>query len=362
MRTNYLLCSLFLIGFMSLNAQGQRTERMQNQSLQQVTQSSALEDSIRKERFKGSYLTVSAGLGSSSFDYKLKGLNEQGTRKGQLGYSIDLKYSYFFNPHWGFTTGVGISRYQTKGKLTGGIDDNSFYNLGLQTDNDEEGRPREFQLRARIKNLEEKQTAFFIEIPLMLSYQTHFGDSAKWGMYGGIGAKVQFPVNTKFRIQNGSTSEFNVSGWYEGIPTDMGAPSNPPVLQHGYGTITDPNSSLGWDDKAKLKMGIAATAELGFMFALSNGMDLMVGGYIDYGLNDIKKNGKRDLFTAQGAYHPAANNNIGKSINYNGMLNSNATDKIKMISFGGKVSLRFKMGSKKEKSEQYYQSQQQNKY
>ncbi len=359
MRTIYLLCFLIVLGSTSLSAQEQRRERSQNQQSAQLHQQRlSEEDSVKQERFKGSFLTVSGSLGSSSFDYKLRSLNEEGTRKGQLGYGIDLRYSYFFNPHWGVTTGVGISRYATKGKLVGGITDNSYYELGMQTDNDIEGRPRDFELRARVKNLEEKQTAYFIEIPLMLSHQTHFGDSAKWGMYGGVGAKVQFPVDSKFRIQNGSNSEFNVSGWYEGIPTDMGAPSNPPVPQHGYGTITDPNSSLNWDDKAKLKMGIALTAELGVMFDLGKGMDLMVGGYVDYGLNDIKKNGNQDLFKAKGVYHPGADNKIGNGIKYNGMLNSNVTNKVKLISFGGKLALRFKLGGKKE-GERHNRNQQQ---
>ncbi len=335
MRTIYLLCFLIVLTVNSVSAQGANERERQNQNQQKEQE--------RKDEMKGSYFTVSGSVGSSSFDYKLKGLDQDGSRKGQLGYGVDLRYSYFFDAHWGVTSGVGISHYATKGKIQGGINDNSYYKLGMQTDNDELGRPRDFELRARVSNLEEKQTAYFVEIPLMVSYQTYFGDSASWGIFGGAGAKIQLPVNSKFKIQNGTQSEFNVSGWYEGIPTDMGAPSNPPVPQHGYGTISDPNGSLGWDDKAKLKMGVALTAELGVMFDLGKGMDLMVGGYVDYGLNDIKKNGDQELFKATGAYHPGANDNIGNGIKYNGMMNSKATDKVKLISFGGKLALRFKL-------------------
>lgn len=292
---------------------------------------------------KGSYLSVSGNMGSSALKYDVQGLREQGTRDSKLGYGFELKYSYFFNEHWGVTTGVGMSQYSSIGKMKGSIAEDTYYKLGAFVDDDLVGRPIDFELRARLTNLEEKQTVWFVEIPLMLSYQTYFGDSTRWGMYGGLGAKLQFPASAKFKIQNGTASQFNVSGQYDGIPTDMGSPENPPVPQHGYGTITDPNSTLSWDDKAKLKMGIAATAELGLIYTLSNEMDLMIGGYIDYGFNNIKKKGKNQLLTASSAYHPGADSYVGKGITYHGMLNSTATDKIKLISFGGKITLRFKL-------------------
>jgi len=328
MRNIYLWCILLLFGGGCIYAQNQQRQEEK--------------DSLT-DYFKGSYLTVSGTIGSSSLNYKLNSLGEKGSRSGELGYGIDVKYSYFFHQHWGVTTGVGISYYGTTGKLKGSLAEDKFYNLGKLTDNDWQPAPKDFELRARVTNLKEKQTSYFLEIPLMLSYQTYFGEEARWGMYGGLGAKLQIPVSTKFKIKEGAKSEFNVSGQYDGIPTDMGAPGNPPVVQHGYGTISDPNSSLSWEDKAKLKMGIAATAELGFMFSLGESSDLMIGGYMDYGLNDLKKNGKQGLFTAPSVYHPGADNNVGNGIKYNGMLNSDVTGKIRLISFGGKITLRFKM-------------------
>jgi len=326
-----------------VSVQGQNERENQSQNQEQNRQG--------KEEMKGSYLTISAGVGSSSFNYKLNSLGEKGTSKAQLGYGIDIKYSYFFTTHWGITSGVGLSHYATKGKFQGGITDGNYYKLGMQTDNDLEGRPRDFELRARVSNLEEKQMAYFLEIPLMLSYHTYFKEQNRcWGFYGGLGAKLQLPVSSKFKIQNGSKSEFNVSGDYEGIPTDMGAPSNPPVPQHGYGTIMDPNSSLGWDDKAKLKIGVAATAELGVIFSLGKTTDLQVGGYLDYGITDMKKNGNQGLFSPVGAYHPGADNKIGNGIKYNGMMSSDVTGKIRLISCGVKIGVKFKMNGKENNS------------
>lgn len=294
---------------------------------------------------KSSYLALSLKAGSSGLHYKVysPNLNEKGSYNSKPGYGLDVTYSYYFNTHWGLSTGLGVSRYASEGKLKGGITDDAYFTLGNLIDNDYEGRPKEFELRTRISNLQEKQTTFFFEIPVMATYQTRFGEEEKWGMYGGLGVKLQFPFSTKFKIQNGQNSQFNVSGQYDGIPTDMGSPSNPSVPQHGYGTITDPNSTLDWDGNAKLKMGIAGTADLGFLMTIADNTDLMLGGYIDYGFNNIKKNGNQGLFTAPSVYHPQADNKIGTGIQYNGMLNSNTTGKIKPISFGVKVGVRFKL-------------------
>jgi len=335
MKKIYLLGILLLTGGNFLCAQGSpHSDRKQERA-----------DSA--QFYKGSYITVSGSLGSSSLNYKLNSLNAKGSRSESLGYGIDVKYSYYFQPHWGITSGIGISYYGTTGKLKGSMADDSFYNLGTLTDNDWQPAPKDYELRTRLTNLKEKQNTYLLEIPLMLSYQTYFRDRGScWGLYGGLGAKLQIPVSSKFKIQDGAKSEFNVSGKYDGIPTDMGSPSNPPVPQHGYGTITDPNNSLDWNDKAKLKMGVAATAELGVLFSLSQSMDLQVGGYIDYGLTNMKKNGKQGLFTAPASYHPTADNRVGEGIKYNGMLNSNVTGKIRPISFGAKIALKFKLDKK----------------
>ncbi len=338
-----LFCVTIFLGGICAFAQ-QQVDSNQNVKTKEKNDSQFEKGSKDNER-KGSYLSLSGKVGSTGLIYKLNSLGEKGTRSNELGYGFDLGYSYFFNNHWGVSTGVGISYYSSVGKLKGGITDNSYYNLGMLVDDDFDEHPRDFELRTRLSNLEEKQTTLFFEVPVMLTYQTRFGEEEKWGIYGGVGAKLQFPFNTKFKIQNGQNSEFNVSGYYTKVPTnmDMGSPSNPPVPQHGYGTITNPNSSLGWNDNAKLKMGVAGTAELGFIIGLGKETDLMIGGYIDYGFTDLKTDSDKGLFTAPDVYHPNADNKIGYGIKYNGMLNSDVTDKVNAVSFGGKVGIRFKL-------------------
>jgi len=64
---------------------------------------------------------------------------------------------------------------------------------------------------------------------------------------------------------------------------------------------------------------------------------------VDYGFSDIKNKSGVLLAGPTGSYHPEANDNIGKGIIYNGLLNTSLTDKITPLSAGVKLGLRFKM-------------------
>jgi len=302
------------------------------------------ENRLQQEEGKGSFLTFSGHLGGSSIKYTPRSLGEKGNHSPRVGFGLDAKYSYFFDAHWGATTGLGFQHFGSTGKLKGNLDEDKFYDLGTLTDNDFEGRPRDFDLRARVTNLEERQTFWLFEVPFLVNYQFRFKDTEEcWGMYTSLGVKLQLPLKTKFRIQRGSRSEFNVSGQYDGIPTDMGSPLNPPVPQHGFGTITNPNGKHNWDDKIKLKMGVTLAAEVGAIYRLNEERELLFGLCMDYGLTDIQKNGDQGLFSAPATYHPHADNNIGNGITYNGMLNSNITNKVRLFSLGAKIAVRFKL-------------------
>jgi len=288
---------------------------------------------------KESYFSVSGSAGSSSLQYKL---GSEGSRESKLGYGVQLGYSYFFNPHWGLSTGVGLSHYKSIGKLKGDLGVNDYMNLGNRVDDDDiSGNPRDYELRARIGNWRESQTALLLEIPLMGMYQTRFGDSERWGMYGGLGVKLQIPINAKYEVQE--NSQLNISGYYPHSNIDKGAPGLPPVPQHGYGTTEDVKGSLGWKDDIGLKVGVAGSAELGFLVDLGSDLDLMLGGYIDYGFINIQKNKTDNLLIAPATYHPGANNRIGDGIDYKGILDSNKTDKVNLLSFGVKLGLKFKL-------------------
>jgi hypothetical protein len=302
---------------------------------------------------KGSYASVSLHTGMSSLGYAVKGLDGvDGTTSDKIGLGVSLRYNYYFDTHWGFGTGIGLSIYNAEALLTGGMDDRNRYDLGNYKDDDNSGLPQSFNLRARIANIKEKQNIQFFEIPVTLLYQTRFS-YGKWGAYGVLGIKLQMPIVKKFEAASYPEGRLNVSGFYtdgsQGF--DLGAyPDTQGLPDHGFGTIENPGKILNWkNSNTDLKFGMAGTFELGVISRLNPESDFLIGAYIDYGLSDIKNKNKDNNNTVPllsgptGSYHPEANDNIGKGIIYNGLLNTSLTDKITPVSFGLKLGLRFKL-------------------
>ena len=323
---------------------------------------------------KGSFLTISGGVGGGGFQYKPQGIysfginkdaDSAGTNKDKLGWNAHLGYSYFFTPNWGLATGVGISYYRTIGKIhETDFAKDEYYSMGKYVDDDWVTIPKttNYELRLRLTNWQEEQKGYFIEVPLMLRFQYKLGATRLHGFYAGLGAKLQIPIiQSTYRVLDGKSKKdtrMNVSGQYDGYDgidgkwnemPDIGAPGNPNLSYHGFGSIHNPYGAFGWKGDLNLKMSIAGTAEFGFLFGLSKRVDLMVGGYFDYGFNNIKKGEDKALFDAPPPqYHPGANNNVGNGIGYNGFVNSDRTSKVNLMAYGGRIGLQIKLGKLEE--------------
>jgi outer membrane protein OmpA-like peptidoglycan-associated protein len=287
---------------------------------------------------KGSYLTVSGSLGMNQFRYEM-----DNGRMGdpRLGYGGALGYQYFFNRHWGIGTGIGIAYYSTRAKYNNSFsNDPTHYQFNGRIDDDLTGGPRNYNMQIRLNDWVEKQYAYFLEIPLMLYYQTKWGEKQKAGMYWGVGAKAQFPViYGKYEVTN--ASELTVQGYY---PDPKLTLDDTP--RHGFGTVTN----TGFKDDLDLKISFAATGELGFLVALSRRVDLAIGAYLDYGFVNIKDGNKSEHENAY-LIEPSsgAHANDIKDKQYNGIINSYVTDDVKLFAVGGKVGLRIKLGKLTEK-------------
>ena len=295
---------------------------------------------------KGSFITVNGGLGPSGFLYELEGTGSKGVVEHKLGWNANLGYSYFFIPGFGLSTGIGVSYYNSIGKYTNGFERNSYFNLGTQMDDDELYGPGEYELRARLFNWQESQQAYFIDIPLLLSFKHKFGEKKLHGVFFNVGAKLKIPAIKKdfFVIDNEYDAMLNISGYYPEFNLEIGAIGDPQTPEHGYGTIKNPNEHLGWNGNLTIKPSIALVGEAGIIIGLSRRVDLMLGAYVDYGLNNIKKGEDAPLVIAPENYFPAANNYVGKNIAYTGMINSDMTGKVSTLSYGGKVGLAIKLG------------------
>jgi outer membrane protein OmpA-like peptidoglycan-associated protein len=325
---------------------------------------------------KGSFLTIAGGVGGGGFQYKPQGIysfgidkdaDSTGTNKDKFGWNAHLGYSYFFTPNWGIATGVGISYYRTIGKIHAtDFTKEDYLSMGKYVDDDfVPGAPTNFDLRIRMKDWQEQQKGYFIEIPLMLRFQYKLGATRMHGFYAGLGAKLQIPIiESTYSVLDGKSRRdprLNVSGQYdsyigidgrENFMPDMGNPADFSIPVHGFGSIHNPGETFGWKGDLNLKMSIAGTAELGFLFGLSRRVDLMVGGYFDYGFNNIKKGADKAFLEAPTSdYQPDANNNIGKGIGYNGYVNSDKTNKVNLMAYGGRIGLQIKLGKLDDYSE-----------
>jgi outer membrane protein OmpA-like peptidoglycan-associated protein len=306
---------------------------------------------------KGSYISITLGGGNTGINYSLQGIDpgvRDGSNRHLLGGLGKIEYSYYFTRHLGISLGGGISYYRTSGIYSGVHEGmNNAINLGPQIDIDETGI-NNYDLLVRLFNWEERQECYLVDIPLMIRYQHKFGDRQKHGLYISVGAKAQIPIKTQYSIIDSKYSDINdsdnwrlnISGYYEEKGLELGDPFADSYVESstGFGMHTSPGKDLGWKDEFGMLNSWTGTFEAGFLFGLSRRVDLTVGGYIDYGFNNLKKGAGKSLLEAPESYLPDAGGEVGYGIKYNGMLNSDKITSYHLMSYGGTVGLRIKLG------------------
>ena len=269
---------------------------------------------------KGHYLSIGGGIGTSSLNYDLNG---EGSRRGGLGFSGEIGYSYFFDKNWGIGTGVGISRYETKSVL------NTKYSFERVIDNEGDIYRRDVILN----DWREIQTSMFLEIPLTLDFQTKFGKEKRHGIYANAGIKAQLPI-TKSKYDVDAKYDYNkdVHGYYYDWNVLL-----EDKIHEGFEKTTQK-----FDGETELNFGIAATGSLGFLFGLSKRCDLYVGATFDYGLMDVRPDSKGDLVSRD------RDNNEDVFTN---VLESRTIDRVNPISFRGEAGVRIRLGKLQSRSE-----------
>ena len=251
--------------------------------------------STLKAQYTKQYVHFDIGGGLNNLEYNL----QNGTEKGQLGYSVNGAYSYFFKRHWGLKIGVGVQSYGAHSTL-------NF--LSSTSDVDTDGDSYEF--RTNYKSWEEKQHALFVEVPLEVQYRHFF--SKKIGLLASAGAKVSIPVLATYETTGGTMV---TSGYYSQWNVEL---NNMP--QHGFTTLTNTYSG-----DLSLKAAYTGIADVGCLFTLSKKMNLYLGGYVNYGLNNILKPDTKQIYQSNGTY--------------NGVLTSDQLTKITPVALGIKVGL-----------------------
>ena len=249
------------------------------------------------------YLYLNVGGGSHNLTYDIS----DGTRKGALGYTANAGYSYFFSPHWGWQTGLGLRSVSAKSVLN--------YMSGtpsVDTDDDS------YEFRTYYTNWTEKQQLLLLDIPIGLQFKHALG--RKMNVLATAGGKIDIPVCSDYKVESG---QIETKGYYSQWNAEV---SN--NARHGFTTFTDRVSG-----DLLLKTTYSVYADLGGLYPVSDKLNLYMGGYINYGLTHLSNGGSKMVYQQDGVY--------------NGLFASNLIDHVKAVSFGVKVGLYFCLGHKK---------------
>ena len=205
-------------------------------------------------------LSFHVGAGLSTLQYDL----QAGKHKNGIGFQFGGGYAYFFHRDWALRSGVEIAFYNANAGLKNFSDS---YDVSGATP---EGN---YTFSYEINRYSETQQAMYVNIPLMLQFQT----GRTYIFYGAIGGKVGFPVNASARVKK---HDLTTKGYFprEGRTYDD-------LPQFGFGGYEYRKSKTGLDN---MKLHYMLSAEAGLKWKVLKGNDLYTGVYVDYGLNNVQ--------------------------------------------------------------------------
>ena len=261
---------------------------------------------------------ISAGGGLSSLQYDLR----TGKQTMGLGGQAGLGYTFLFSSKWGLVTGAEIAFYQAKAELPGLSE--SFDVIGAKVADN-------YTFRYRIDNYSETQQAWYVNIPLLLQFQS--GSYHKF--FAAFGGKVGLPVSANARTDNYSISTqgyFPAEGrTYDDLP------------QFGFGTFNYAGDKIVLDN---LNFNLMASAELGIKWKISEIFFLYTGIFADYGFNNIQKTNNKNFIQSS-----LSNGNPKMSpIVVSQSAGNSFTDKITPLAAGLKLKFAFGVGKKFQKA------------
>ncbi|MDR0295607.1 MAG: PorT family protein [Prevotellaceae bacterium] len=262
--------------------------------------------------------SINVGGGLSSLNFK----PSVGKSTSGFGGEAGIGYHFFFSPKWSVGTGLNLALYNSKASF--GTYNRITDALTLKNTN--------FKFSYSMSNYKEEISAMILTIPLMLQFQT----PGKIGFYVAGGGKIGLPLNANYKTSIGSLTTDGAFPWdvtYDDLP------------QYAFGNYQGVNQKTDM----KLNPAFMLSGEAGVKWSLGS-MYLYTGAYIDYGLNDVRKDKPASLL----AYDKQARSYPSGFV-YNGMANS-LSNKVAPLAIGVKLrlylgSLFFKKAEKVEKVE-----------
>lgn len=205
-------------------------------------------------------LELTGGLAPISYQTNI------GDRKGMAGTSAAIKYHYNINWNWSVGVGAELKMYQSSTRF-----DEFSDHYQISANSLISGKADQMTFSYAYKNLEERQRALYVNIPIFAQYR------ADAGFYIRVGAKLGIPAQSKSQIY---FEELKTQGYFalENITY-----TNLP--QYGFGTYYDTEV----DEEYDMKLNTSICAELGWTWDWNEQYMLYLGVHGEYGFGNLYK-------------------------------------------------------------------------
>ncbi len=240
-------------------------------------------------------LSLSFGGGQNSLMYE----TSNGVTNEVFGWNVSAEFHHYFSSRFGISTGIELQTYSSSNIL----------NFTEETQGlDAEGNS--YLFKTKFNNWIEQQQLINFEIPVTLFYQ--FSLSEKFQLQTAIGAKLCLPVSSQYKTIGG---EMATSAFYPLWNVELYD-----LPQYGYDTFT--NEFKG---NYQTTIGYIGVAEIGGLYKLTDKINLFGKFYYNYGFNNILESVNQNIYSVSGVY--------------NGILNSNQTEVVKLKALGLRIGL-----------------------
>ncbi len=268
----------------------------------------------RAERLEtGSFLLMSAGAGISDLGYSFSG----GQKTPLFAAKIAVEYAYFFTPKIGVGTGLSFSHFGSA----------AFLNRPLSFDGMVDYQGETFNHIIRFDHFRERQNMLLLEIPIAFHYKHKPYDK---GYYLQAALKFGFPVSATYTVHDATVDN---SVYYPLWNLEMH--NLPDRFETVQLTQTDRIPDL-------FPLAAAAYFEAGGLWQMSRKVDLRVGGFVDFCMNNLFRLRNADRLPLGFA---GIGNNADYMPDYDGILRTAQTGRMHPWAVGLKIGVSMYCGS-----------------
>jgi hypothetical protein len=207
------------------------------------------------------------------------GISFNGQYSDKLSGGGGVGYTFFFHRHWGIATGAEMAFFYTA------IDDREITESTPETYS-YGGVTEPMYFNSTLKDFRETRQAAYLNIPLLLQFQT----AGRHKFYVAAGAKAGLAVSGKYEA---TAANLTTSGYFpESDQTFTNMPNR------GFTTLRKPS----WTGAIDFGLNISASIETGVRWSMGKHVALYTGVYLDYGLLDVSpEKTEKDLVSYQAA-------------------------------------------------------------